>query len=344
MKINADKLINKIHGCLMGVACGDAMGMPTSMMSPDAIRKIFPQGIDKFYDAPQGHSIHNGYQAGMVTDDTQQTLMVAEAILEDGYVDPKKIAQNILRWAERVRAFDSLMLGPSSLRALQAIQNGTRVEEAGSFGDTNGASMRISPIGILSVGDLETTVENVALACLPTHNTDIAIAGASAIAYAIGKAITNESNISTIVRSGLNASDKGMERGTPWIGASIRKRTELALNYLQNNHDRENVIRFLYDIIGTTTATTETVPTALAIVEYCKGDPVETIHFAANLGGDADTIGAIAGGIAGAFAGISAFPKDYIDLIERINNLNLESFATRLADLVMEKTKEIQWT
>ncbi len=302
MKINADQIINKIHGCLMGVACGDAMGMPTSMMSSDAVKELFPHGVDDFYDAPKGHSIHNGYKAGTVTDDTQQTLMVAEAIIEDGYVNPTKIAQKILQWAERVNAFDSLMLGPSSLRALQAIQNGEDIERAGSFGDTNGASMRISPVGIFSAGDIERTVDNVALACLPTHNTNIAIAGASAIAYAIGTAITGESSISMIIKHALEATDKGMLKGTPWLGASIRKRTELALRYIQQNLQQENVIEYLYDIIGTSTATTETVPTALAIVAYCKGNPVKTIKFAATLGGDADTIGAIAGGIAGAFS------------------------------------------
>jgi ADP-ribosylglycohydrolase len=339
MKINSDQLVKKIHGCLMGVACGDAMGMPTSMMSPDAVKKLFPQGIDDFYDAPEGHSIHNGYKAGAVTDDTQQTLMVAEAILEDGYVNPTKIARNILQWAERVNAFDSLMLGPSSLRALRAIQNGEDIERAGSFGDTNGASMRISPVGIYSAGDINRTVDNVALACLPTHNTNIAIAGASAIAYAIGTAIAGESNIYTIIKKALDAADKGMAKGTPWLGASIRKRTELALHFIQRGLPREEVIQYLYDVIGTSTATTETVPTALAIVAYCEGDPVRTIKFAANLGGDADTIGAIAGGIAGAFAGLSAFPKEYVELIENVNQLNLGSYADRLADLITEKAE-----
>ncbi len=343
MKINADHIINKIHGCLMGVACGDAMGMPTSMMSSDAVKKLFPDGVDDFYDAPVGHSIHNGYKAGTVTDDTQQTLMVAEAIIEDGQVNPTKIAQKILQWAERVNAFDTPMLGPSSLRALQAIQNGEDIERAGSFGDTNGASMRISPVGIFSAGDIERTVENVALACLPTHNTNIAIAGASAIACAIGTAITSKSSIKTIIKLALEASDKGMSKGTPWLGASIRKRTELALQYIEQEFEQNKVIQYLYDVIGTSTATTETVPTALAIVAYCNGDPVKTIKFAATLGGDADTIGAIAGGISGAISGISAFPIAYIDLIERVNRLDLNSYARRLADMIIEKAEATQW-
>jgi ADP-ribosylglycohydrolase len=82
-------------------------------------------------------------------------------------------------------------------------------------------------------------------------------------------------------------------------------------------------------------AVTETVPVCLALVKFAAGDPVRTIMLAANLGGDADTIASIAGGIAGAYAGIDAFPPEYLRRIEEVNHLDLESYAYRLTQFVV---------
>lgn len=335
MAFDEQKLFSKIHGCLAGVACGDAMGMPTAMMSPEAIRKAFPGGINGFEAAPRGHPIHEGLVAGQVTDDTQQTLVVATAVLEDGKVDPLGIARRLLEWAEGMNAFGSLLLGPSSLRALQAIKAGKSVYEAGAFGDTNGACMRISPVGMLHPGDLERTVADVALSCLATHNTDIAIAGASAVACAIGAALRGVRSIDELIAIALTGARLGMGKGNPWIGASISKRTQLALSLLDPAHTEEEVLKDLYDYIGAGVAITETVPVSLALVKYANGDPVKTIKLAANLGGDADTVAATAGSIAGAYAGIEAFPREYITTIEKVNHLALDTYSDRLTALAI---------
>ena len=327
-------LFNKIYGCLMGVACGDAMGMPTAMMSPEAIRTVFPRGIEGFVDAPGGHLIHAGMVAGQVTDDTQQTLVLADAILEDGKVDPAGLAHRLLAWAEGQNAFASTMLGPSSLRALQALKDGKSVDETGKFGDTNGACMRIAPVGIVHMGNVETTVADVARACRATHNTNIAIAGASAVACAVGACIRGGQSLDEVMGLALRGAARGMEFGNPWIGASIARRTEYALHLLDSGRTEEEILRDLYELIGAGVAITETVPTCLALVKFANGDPVKTIRLAANLGGDADTIASIAGGVAGAYAGIEAFPQSYVKTIEDVNNLHLDTYAHRLAAYV----------
>lgn len=332
MKQSNIQLVKRIHGCLMGVACGDAMGMPTSMMSPDAIRKHFPKGISDFVKAPKNHPIHAGLAAGQVTDDTQQTLVVADAILEDGLVDPLGIARRLLAWAESLNGLETALLGPSSLRALRAIKEGKNINETGPFGDTNGASMRISPVGIIHRGALRDTVDDVALACLATHNTDIAISGASAVACAVGAAVAGTRSIDRIIEAALRGATLGMKRGRPWIGASIVKRTEFALDIVKRRTSEKKILQDLYDYVGAGVATTETIPVCLAIVAYAEGDPVRTVKLTANLGGDADTIGAIAGSIVGAFAGIDAFPMRYRETIETVNNLRLEEYAIRLSE------------
>jgi ADP-ribosylglycohydrolase len=335
MDMDEQLLFKKAYGCLAGVACGDAMGMPTSMMSPQSIHKAFPGGIDAFQLPPAGHPIHGGFVAGQVTDDTMQTLVVADAILGDGKVIPRNLALRLLEWAESLNGFESLLLGPSSLRALRAIKEGKDITRTGAFGDTNGACMRISPIGIIHPGEIRETVDDVALACLPTHNTDIAIAGASAVACAIAAGINNAGTVDDVILAARAGADLGMLRGNPWFGASIVRRLELALQFVATHSLEEDVLGYLYECIGAGVAVTETVPVCLALVKFAAGDPVRTIMLAANLGGDADTIASIAGGIAGAYAGIDAFPPEYLRRIEEVNHLDLESYAYRLTQFVV---------
>ena len=335
MKMDENLLFKKAYGCLAGVACGDAMGMPTSMMSPQSIHKVFPRGIDSFQLPPKGHPIHGGLVAGQVTDDTMQTLVVADAILGDGEINPRNLALRLLQWAESLNGFESLLLGPSSLRALRAIKEGKDITRTGAFGDTNGACMRISPVGIIHPGKIRETVNDVALACLPTHNTDIAIAGASAVACAIAAGINNAGTIDEVIQAARAGADLGMQRGNPWFGASIVRRLELALQFASTAPSEEDFLRYLYECIGAGVAVTETVPVCLALVKFASGDPVRTITLAANLGGDADTIASIAGGIAGAYTGIDAFPPAYLHLIEEVNHLDLETYAYRLTQFVV---------
>jgi len=86
----------------------------------------------------------------------------------------------------------SLAVGPSTKRAMLAYQAKVAVTEIGRTGVTNGAAMRISPIGVyagLRAMSLEALVDTVEVACLPTHHTAPAISGAAAIAAAIAAGI-----------------------------------------------------------------------------------------------------------------------------------------------------------
>ena len=64
-------------------------------------------------------------------------------------------------------------------------------------------------------------------------------------------------------------------------------------------------IRLITDLVGTGVASQESVPAAFAVLEVADGDPWQAAVISANLGGDTDTIGAIAAGMAGACIGFS---------------------------------------
>ncbi len=282
-------IYEKALGSLLGVAYGDAMGMPSSLMSPETIRKQFPGGIKSLLPAPRGHIIHDGLKAGQVTDDTQQTLLLVDLFLEEKRFTREGVARKLLEWAKSLNAYESMILGPSTLKALKMIEDGAALESSGSMGDTNGAAMKIAPVGIVHPGKFNEVVEDVAEVCLPTHNTDIAISGASAVACAVSAAMAG-ATLDGVVGAFFYGIDKGSKFGNRWYGASIARRAEEALKIVKSNGDEQKIWRDLYDYIGTGVAMSESVPSALALVVYYDGNPVKAAMAAANIGGDCDTV------------------------------------------------------
>jgi ADP-ribosylglycohydrolase len=74
----------------------------------------------------------------------------------------------------------------------------------------------------------------------------------------------------------------------------------------------EDGIDKVFDCIGTGVISQESVPAAFAVLKLAEGDAWKAAVIAANLGGDTDTIGAIAGAMAGACAGYDSLPKERI--------------------------------
>ncbi|WP_063828597.1 ADP-ribosylglycohydrolase family protein [Actinopolymorpha alba] len=324
-------VVGKATAALYGVALGDAMGMPGELWSRQQIREHFGE-ITGFLPGPPGHFIVDGYAAGQVTDDTQQTLMLAGAIIESGgRVEPAVIARHLVAWADRVGASEGHFLGPNSARAIEALRAGAPLQQIGVRSDTNGAAMRIAPVGIISPpNDLVALVDRVEAACAVSHRTTIAIAGASMVAAALSVAFTAR-GLDEVFAAAYEAGSLGLLRGNPVPGASLRRRTEWALRRVAAGGTVEEVLEDLYDFLGAGVAMTETVPVALALVALSGGDPIRASLLAANLGGDTDTIGAIAGGICGAYAGMAGIPEDHRVVLDEVNAFDIPAVAAALA-------------
>src|SRR5579862_7976723 len=155
-------IMNRARGALYGLAIGDALGMPTQMLSRREIAERWGGMLRGFESAPPDHPIAAGLPAGAVTDDTEQAVLLGRLLLS-GRVDPRELADGLIAWERDMTARGSLdLLGPSTRRAIDAVLAGTPPEEAGRSGDTNGAAMRIAPVGILkSPDDLPTLVDAV---------------------------------------------------------------------------------------------------------------------------------------------------------------------------------------
>ncbi|MCL4560833.1 MAG: ADP-ribosylglycohydrolase family protein, partial [Chloroflexi bacterium] len=195
-------------------------------------------------------------------------------------------------------------------------------------GDTNGAAMRISPVGLIHPGNLQAAVEDAWRACIPTHNTDVAISGAAAVAGAIAVAMQDGATLEEIVQGGIEGAELGRRHGYPWIGASVPRRILQAVEIARRDWPDRERLRELYDVVGASLAIPESIPAAFGVLAMGEGDPRQTAIYAAGLSGDADTIGAIACAIAGAWRGAGAFP---VDVIARLREANPELDFDRVA-------------
>ncbi|MBA0205042.1 ADP-ribosylglycohydrolase family protein [Pectobacterium aroidearum] len=320
----------RILGALYGQALGDAMGMPSELWPRTRVKAHFGW-IDRFLPGPAENNAACYFGRGEFTDDTSMALSLADAIIEcDGEINADAIGRHILKWAESFDAFNKNVLGPTSKIALKAIRQGTPVSELENNGVTNGAAMRASPLGcLLPTHDLDAFIDQVALASSPTHKSDVAIAGAVVIAWAISRAIDG-ANWQAIVDALPSVARHAQEKRITTFSASLAARLELALNIVRNANGTESASEQLYQLIGAGTSTIESVATAIAMVELAQTDPNRCAILCANLGGDTDTIGAMATAICGALHGVTAINAALKQELDDINQLDFGRYASLL--------------
>jgi ADP-ribosylglycohydrolase len=236
------------------------------------------------------------------------------------------------------------LLGPSTRRAVAAILAGVPPEEAGAAGATNGAAMRVAPVGIavavidpgarpdsaVPPADLSTLVDRTVMASRVTHNTGIALAGAAAVAAAVSAGVSG-ATIAGATALGIEAAHVAAGRGHWVAGADVAARIEWATGLVAGRAEAE-AAELIYTLVGTSLATQESVPAAFAVLAAVPEDPWQACRLAASLGGDCDTIAAMAGAIAGACHGAGSFPPEAIAVIDA-QGLGLAALAGELLAL-----------
>ena len=211
--------LDRAKATLLGLAMGDAMGMPAQTLGRAEIALRYGR-IASFVAPFDGHPVSHGLQAGQVTDDTEQSLLLARRLISDpdGF-DDRAWAQDLLDWESDIRARGLRdLLGPSSKAALDALLAGASPDETGRRGTTNGAAMRIAPVGVMTPPEPALIVARVARACRVTHNTGEAIAAASAVAMVVSMGVAGH-DFEASLDAALQAARQGQAQGH-CVGAS----------------------------------------------------------------------------------------------------------------------------
>ena len=323
-----EELYSRIRGVLIGGAYGDAMGMPTEFWTQEHISTRFPQGVDRLLPSQPDDFFGRTMSAGEITDDTINTMMIANMIVENhGMINTESYIRQLIKWKNESEVA-ALVCGPSTLKALEAIERGVSVEVTGKLGTTNGAAMKISPVGIISdYRDPDTLISKVSMICKRSHNTSVAIQGAGIVASMVSYAVSGGNDIDEMWSLAEVLAGRAKNCGFQIPSASLIERMKLAKQMIRHGTTAE-AVKNLYDIIGTGVETIETIPSVLAVVELSEGDPLVSAKISASLGGDTDTIGAISTAICGGMH--PDFSDSLVRDLESVNSLHFDDLSSNL--------------
>ena len=325
-----DPRFSRAYCALAGLALGDALGMPTQAMSPQQIQMVYGH-VTGLVDGDKSQPYAPGMAAGSVTDDTEQALLIASLLLK-GHgsglnLDASEFSHALLAWEDSMIERGSLdLLGPSTKAALERVRAGENPLRVGGEGTTNGAAMRVTPIGIAaSTSDRQLFADAVWSSCQVTHATRQGFQSAALVAAAVSLGIdAGAADVTDLLWKAVAFVRSLPERGAwspePDVVAATHRALKLAAQPSSSP-------QWLAEQIGTSVASAQAIPMAFALL--ARDPSPRALLQAANLGGDTDTIGAIAG----ASLGVEVFDAYGLAQVEQVSQLDLPSVATDLLAL-----------
>lgn len=317
----------RVVACFKALASGDAIGKQTEMLSHSDVLHWYPEGISGFHGRPgevipryTGNLKHE-WRIGETTDDTEQTIAVARALLSTQEVSHTAIGRELLKCRKSVHPGVKSMwtfhqLGDLSRTALD--------------GDGCGAAMRVAPVGVLySLNRLDKLVRGAYESSIPTHCGQLAICAAAAVAAAISAALEGKP-ASEVLDLAMQAARKAeaftpASRGkAPNIAASIREMHEDL-----STHDTLLVSDLAEKYFPNKPETKIPLAINLALVTESAE---QTILLAANVGGDSDSVASIGAAIAGALRP-DTVNEAWFDVVQTANGDDFVDVAEALAKL-----------
>jgi len=310
---------DRMIGALMGTAVGDALGMPVEGLSHQNVRTYY-KGIKEYRDDDQRGDL----DAGQWTDDTQMTFAVARALTKtvDPAAWPAAVAQEYLDLQSQARRW-----GRTTAAAVGRLAEG-RSPEASGIPDrpSDGAAMRAAPLGVwwaASAPGREEAFEVVRRVLSVTHRHPTAlVAGwgqARAVRFCLG---------STPDDFDRSLFWEGLLDATRWAEHQLDRSTRVShrLDTLQDRLDMFPLdLRDACDEVGA--RADEAWPFACAMVARRPHLLENTLLSGINVGGDADTTGAMMGALLGALHGWSQFPGEWKEGLEGARRLQTEAAA-----------------
>lgn len=277
-RILGQRLQWQARGAYMGLAVGDALGATVEFLTPREIRHQY--GVHR-------HIIGGGWlklPKGQVTDDTSMTFALAESILRAGGIDANEIAHGFSEWMKQ----KPVDIGNTVRRGIihyRTSGNACMPESEHDAG--NGACMRSLPIALATLwGNESDVVKASRIQAHITHNNPESDAGTECLMF--------------MLRSIFLGADKRTLRDEivhDFVG-----------KYPQFDYQKRKMVNPSGYIVDTL---------LVVFQAFFEQDSFEDILLdVVNRGGDADTTGAIAGMLAGAYYGLDSIPQRWIKAID----------------------------
>lgn len=297
---------DRAHGVLLGLACGDALGRPVEFKSEARIAEEYGTVTEMI-----GHGSHS-QPAGTVTDDTEMALCIARSLIDQDDFDAGDIADRFLNWYHD-GPFD---IGLMTADALRQLKTGKSWDDAGrivwehrSEGQNagNGSVMRCAPLAIAYDEDPERLVETSRQSSAITHYDP---------RCQYGSAILN-----LTITNLLHDRDRPLQSALEYVETDAPDELVTSLRGIPGSVSVENL-----DTSGYVVTTLET-----ALYDGLVADSTrDAIVAAVNRGGDTDTIGAIAGAVAGARTGSTSIPETWLSALTGVTAEELRNLADEL--------------
>lgn len=287
------ELISRFQGCLLGVALGDALGALHEGQDAAWIRDTNP--------TPESLTAHPPFDELYYTDDTQMTIGVAESLIRDGEILEATLCKAFVENYEPTRGYG---MGARQVIECMAAEDDYRMVAenlfpGGSYG--NGAAMRVAPVGLYFHTQPEQVWVQARRSALPTHVHPLGIAGAQLLALSVAWCLRTD----TFDRDAL----------FDYLLADCEHEV-----YREKLHAAKRMTSVAeLPILGNGIAAQESVVTSITCFSLAPNSYSETIGQAILLGGDTDTIAAMAGAISGTWLGINALPESLMNVLERTN-------------------------
>ncbi|MFE2041347.1 ADP-ribosylglycohydrolase family protein [Streptomyces sp. NPDC059477] len=309
----------RVYGALIGQAVGDALGAPTEGLTRAQIIDRYGWVSDFVDDDPAG------------TDDTEYAVLTARILLDhDGQPTPAQVGD---AWTDNLvnQVGGFYGGGFSEMTAINNLRAGLAPPVTGSDNHemwSDGAAMRIAPVGILCAGDPVAAAELAAIEAQVSHAKD-GIYCAQVIAAGVAAALTTDS-WQDVVEAALAAAP-----ADSWTGRTIRRAVDIGSanddlpTALDELYARISIFHYPFADVGP-----EATALAMGVFVAARGEYVPAVLGGTNIGRDADTIAAMAGSMAGALHGSQAVPEQWRQRINVVRGHCIASTAdTDLADL-----------
>lgn len=313
-------LLDRASGSLIGHAIGDSFG--DAARTPEC---HFRFGITM--DFPEGPAPG--------TDDTEFALLTAQLLIDtDGNFSDEDVLES---WRAHVLPLPELKRGGASEREAAAnIRRSVLPPYSGMYNShclSDGAAMRITPIGIACAGDPERAARLAEIDARVSHFRD-GVWSAQAIAAAIAVAMAGAA-VDEILHTAATVLPQ-----ESWMRHALTK----ALDIIDANTTIEEAWMPLHEALWTEykAAAPEAVASAFAVIKLTRGDFCKGIIYGGNFGRDADTIAAIVGAVSGAMNGVKGIPESWVAKVRTAagvclpftKGLDLMDVASRLANLI----------
>ncbi|MER5788145.1 ADP-ribosylglycohydrolase family protein [Streptomyces sp. NPDC001980] len=312
----------RVYGALIGQAVGDALGAPTEGLTRAQIVERYGWVSDFVDDDPAG------------TDDTEYAVLTARVLLAHGTgLTPEQVGA---AWTENLvnQVGGFFGGGFSEMTAINNLRAGLTPPVTGSDNHemwSDGAAMRIAPVGILCAGDPAEAARLAAIEAQVSHAKD-GIRCAQVVAAGVAAAMTAAS-WEDVVQAALAAVP-----ADSWTGRTVRRAVDIGSSHtelpaaLDELYERISIFHYPFADVGP-----EATALAMGVFTAARGEYVPAVLGGTNIGRDADTIAAMAGSMAGALHGSDAVPEPWRRRINVVRGHCIASTAgTDLAELARE--------